>query len=149
MKARIVTSPRHRVRAVCQNEPTWGHIRVPEIWTDDHLDVAAPAGAMRTTELPDRARHGRVSEQSHDPVEQALGTAVPRVRKLRLALIAVLVAVLLAKAFGWIDPSWQLILWLTAATAIVPPLLVAMTAARNLEDPHANPDDAGTSDRST
>jgi len=87
---------------------------------------------------------GAVSDDSGDRLEQALGIRVPAVRKLRLLLIAVLMVVLVAKLLGWFDASWRFILWLTAAVAVLPPILVGLTIARNLERP--TPKDVDDSD---
>ncbi len=70
-----------------------------------------------------------------DELEDALNTQLPRIKKLRWALLAVLAVVLLASLLGWIDASWQLILWLAAAVAVLPPLLTALVMARHLRDP--------------
>lgn len=80
-------------------------------------------------------------EAAEDPVARALGNALPTVRRLRWALIAVLVVVLILRLLGVIEPGWNVLLWLTAAVAVLPPLLVALTTARHLKEPGAQRED--------
>lgn len=70
-----------------------------------------------------------------DELQDAFASQLPRIKKLRWALLAALAVVLLANLLGWIDASWQLILWLAATVAVLPPLLTAVLMARHLRDP--------------